>query len=386
MVSVEMKPLMYCYDDHLVPRKANYCCAVVTALCSPGRIRARGAHYSHVFGTTASLSENFLRRRRISGPCWVRVCDAEKHQKLATVPMFSVPTIDSVTPLPYLHPAPMNLCTMAIRSVIRSHEIFMISLRIFRDWDIENFSGSGLKHVTFVCPSGLAEVAPDATSNATLKVLATEHDLLKAFAKALDDYDVDIIASYGLTTFDIPLLFDRMRAKSVDDWWRIGRLKRTTAPKQGRLNIQLSLSGRVPCDGQTNCIEQMRAKSNDLSAAVQWQFGHSRQMIDHVEVARLVSMLPELTNLVNYNIRHTSYVAQLLNALQVLPDRAAHGMPVRASSLVRLLRGANGFFWGTSLSEASSCPIGRSRPGSGRRPATRARWYFSPNAASTRRA
>jgi DNA polymerase elongation subunit (family B) len=233
--------------------------------------------------------------------------------------MFSVPTIECITPLSHSHPAPINLCTMAIRSLFRSHEIFMISLRLFKEWDIQSFSGSGTKYLTFVCSSSVAALDPEAKTSDTIKVCRTELELLQAFARTIDDYDIDIVASYGLATFHIPLLFDRMRENNVEHWWRIGRLRRTTAPKQGRLNIHMSLSGRLPCDLRTSCMEHMKARSNDLSAAVQLQFGSNRQMLDHFEVGCVISKIDELVNLINYNVRDTLYIAQLLNVLDVLP-------------------------------------------------------------------
>jgi DNA polymerase alpha subunit A len=63
----------------------------------------------------------------------------------------------------------------------------------------------------------------------------------------------------------------------------------------------------------------MKAKSNDLSAAVQLQFGFNRQMLDHSEVGFAISKIDELQNLINYNVRDTLYIAQLLNVLEVLP-------------------------------------------------------------------
>jgi DNA polymerase alpha subunit A len=319
LISASAETMKYCLEDRLVPRNAEYCCAVFSASCNLARIRPRGSHYSHVFGVTASLSEHFFLRRKVYGPSWIRVTGAEKRQKVSTVSMFSIPTINCVSPLPHSHPAPMNIGAMAVRALFRSHEIFMVSLRLFREWDIENFTGNGTKSLTLVCSTSLAPVAPGVESTQSLQICRTEQELLERFAKIVNDYDIDILASYGLASFDIPLIFDRMRAKRVENWWKIGRLRRTAPPKQGRLNIQMSLSGRVPCDLRACCMEHMRAKSNDLSAAVQLQFGFNRQMIDHFEVGTAITKPDELANLVNYNVRDTLFIAQLLNALKVLP-------------------------------------------------------------------
>ena len=321
LISGEMKTMRYCFGNAIIPETAQYFCAVLSSKCVLAKIKQKGRHYSHVFGLTASLTEHFVLRRKITGPCWVTVENAEKRQKVTTISMFSVPNIECVSPLENNRPAPMNIATMAIRAMFRSHEIFMISLRIFREWDVERFTGTGMKHITFMCSTSGAEVTPAAVAekDAHWRIYGTEKEMLKAFVKTVDHYDIDILASYGLVSVDLPLLFDRIRENEVENWWRIGRLKRNGLPKQMRLNGPSCLSGRVPCDLRTSCMDYMRAKSNDLSAAVQNQFGFVRQQIDHFEVVECLKNLKELRNLVNYNTRDTLFVAQLLNAMEILP-------------------------------------------------------------------
>lgn len=321
LISGEMKTLRYSFGNKLIPEHTQYFCAVVSSKCILSKIRPKGRHYSHVFGVTASLTEHFSLRRKVYGPCWVTVSNAEKKQKVTTISMFSVPNIECISPIDDHHPAPMNIASIAVRSMFKSREIFMISLRIFHQWDIERFSGAGMKHVTFMCTTSGAVVTPAAVEEGNFhwRIFRTEKEMLFAFVKTIDHYDIDVLVSYGLVSVDLPLLFDRMRENDVENWWRIGRIKRNGPPKAVRLNGPACLSGRVPCDLRTSCIDYMRAKSNDLSAAVQNQFGFERQQIDHFEVVECLANLNELKNLVNYNVRDTLFVAQLLNAMEILP-------------------------------------------------------------------
>ena len=95
-----------------------------------------------------------------------------------------------------------------------------------------------MKHITFMCSTSGAEVTPAAVAekDAHWRIYGTEKEMLKAFVKTVDHYDIDILASYGLVSVDLPLLFDRIRENEVENWWRIGRLKRNGLPKQMRLN------------------------------------------------------------------------------------------------------------------------------------------------------
>ncbi|OHT17170.1 hypothetical protein TRFO_41265 [Tritrichomonas foetus] len=319
LVHKEMKEMRYSFDNSLIPKRANYLCATFSSDSILSRIRPNGIHYSHVFGVTATLSENLFVRRKIFCPSWIRATNCTKKSRYTTVPMLSVPDIDSISPISVIGTPPMNLCTISIRSMFKTNEIFMISTRIFCEWDLDEFTGKGTKTTTYVCSSSGGAVSPDVKPNQNLRIFRTEKELLAAFAKLIDDYDIDIMVSYGLIPNDIPLLFNRLKVKKVDDWWRIGRIRRSTSIKNGKINPTYALSGRIPCDIQISFSDFIKAKSNDLSAAVHAQFGFERQQIDHYEVVGEVKNAEKLYNLVNYNVRDTLFIAQLVNAREILP-------------------------------------------------------------------
>lgn len=325
LISKEMKEHKYSFDNSLIPQNATYLCATFSSNSNCSKIKPNGIHYSHVFGVTASLSENFFVRRHVYCPSWVRATNCQKKSRSTTVPMLSVTNIESISPISisdssvYLPSPPMNLCTISIRSMFHTNEIYMISARILYEWDIDEFSGKGTKSTTLVCSTSGGAISPEIRQNDHIELFRTEEDLLSYFVRLIDDYDIDILVSFGLISNDIPLLFNRLKTQNVKEWWKIGRLRRATTIKDGKINPTYALSGRIPCDIRISCIDQMRAKSNDLSAAVYSQFGFERQQIDHYEIVHYVSDLEKLTNLINYNSRDTLFVAQLLNAREILP-------------------------------------------------------------------
>ena len=323
LVAKEVKEMLYSFDSPLIPKKAKYLCATFSANSAISRIRQSGKHYSHVFGVTATLTENLFLRRRIYCPSWIRITNCVKNSRLTTVPMLSINNIESISPL-YEEISngstpPMNLCTISIKSMFQTGEIFMISSRILFEWDIEEFSGKGMKSITYVCSSSGGAVAKDAKENKHFKIFRTEKELLSSFVKLIDDYDIDVLISFGLITSDIPLLFSRLKYRNVDEWWRIGRLRRASKIKDGKINPTYALSGRLPCDIRIAFSDFVKAKSNDLSAAVNAQFGFERQKIDHYEVVTEITEAEKLLNLINFNARDTLFIAQLTNAREILP-------------------------------------------------------------------
>jgi DNA polymerase elongation subunit (family B) len=141
-------------------------------------------------------------------------------------------------------------------------------------------------------------------------ICSNERDLLSQFCKAMEDFDVDLLSSYGLTTFD-------MLAHNVKNWWQTGRLKRTA--QRGKPNVLLAMCGRLPADLRVACSEFVRSKANDFSSIVLERLGVERQQIDHFEIVTKLSEHSSLENLVNYTIRDTEFISKLLRQLQILP-------------------------------------------------------------------
>lgn len=321
VISSEMKEFKYSFEIVQIPEVSNYLNVVLSSTTNLSRIPPNGINYSHVFGLTTTLTENFYIRRNIKCPSWIRATHCEKKSRNTTVPMLTVPNIESIIPLDLPKTPPMNICAISIRSMFHTNEIYMISLRVLQEWDIMEFSGSGNFVINLICTTSGSKINDKFISENKKSVRAyrNESDLLSSFVRLIDDYDIDILTSFGLISNDIPLLFSRLKLFNVKDWWRIGRLRRSTPIKNGKINPNYALSGRIPCDIRISCMDQMKAKSNDLSAAVHTQFGFDRQYIDHYEVVQNVSDYDKLINLINYNSRDTLFVLQLLNAREVLP-------------------------------------------------------------------
>jgi hypothetical protein len=102
-LGVEVKAMNYAFENNAVPNRTKWVTATFTAQTQLDKIPLEGKHYSSVFGLTATLSEAFLLRRHISGPCWIRVTGAKSTAQVSSIPMFKIPDINAVS---VLQPAP----------------------------------------------------------------------------------------------------------------------------------------------------------------------------------------------------------------------------------------------------------------------------------------
>ena len=337
MVRFEMKEMNYAFNDITVPKTAEYCCVIFSSGCNLAKIRPKGQHYSNVFGVSANLTENLFVRRKIYGPSWIKVKNVSKKKRISTVPMLMVNDFESIIPIERDNIPPLNIGIIAMRTLFHSQEIFMISLRILNHWNINDFVGTGTKSLNLISTD-----IKDLTDDKNILIYKNEYELLHGFCNLIDKFDIDILCSYGLTMFHLPNLLKRMKENDVDQWWKIGRLKRLVSPYFDKFNITMSLSGRIPCDVSICCQKSISAKSNDLSAAVQTEFGFYRQQIDHLELTEELKDPKQLLNLIKYNSRDTLFVAQLLNALEILP-LCFHFSQISGCLLARVMLGHPSF-------------------------------------------
>ena len=329
----------YAFDKQNIPRVANWYCIRITSMkCDLKEIPQEGDNYSHVFGLTASLTENFLLKRKISGPSWIRVSNAKKFKQISTCPMFTVKDIESITVLEenqiqtFHHVPPFNICNCAIRTVIDDktvQQIVMLSMYILYYWDIESFKPArpkqnSVKMITFVCPTKNVSLSSKYVQEFTrnkktnIQICENEGDLLARFVAQLDEMDIDLLCSFGLTTTDIPLIYEKLAQHKTKGWYNFGRMKRVT-PKKGKVDIGLCISGRLPVDLRVSCNEFLHSKVNDFSSIVKECFGEDRQNIDHFDLLKILPDYNSLSNLVSYIQRDAQLVSKLLTHIQVLP-------------------------------------------------------------------
>jgi len=325
--------MLYSFGDTTIKHASNWIVASYSSNCDLSKVPTIGITYSHVFGMTSTLAENFLIKRKIWGPQWLQIKNIEEStRQVSLCPMFDIENIESIDLISRQIPVPpFNICSIAVRTAYnekkKSHEVFLISMTIYNNWDIEKFETyNGQKKIqttyNFICSPSFINLSTEFTHEKhpqDIIVLSNERELLGKFVETLESFDIDFISSYGLTTFEGNLIFQRLCDLKADKWFRYGRLIKKIPMKNTKLNVLTSFPGRLPVDLRVSCSEFLRSKANDLSSIVQQELKKERQLIDHYDIVSEISDKARIMNLIRYNIRDTDYVLQLMKKIQVLP-------------------------------------------------------------------
>jgi len=182
----------------------------------------------------------------------------------------------------------------------------------------------GKMKITYVCSTKDISLSSEFCRNINrskrkdIKICSNESDLLTKFVEDLENYNIDLISSYGLSTFDGPLLCDRMKNFNIPTWWKLGRLKRKN-PKGSKITFLTVSAGRIPIDLRVMCNELIHSKNTDFSAVVYDKLKQERQNIDNFDLVSQLTDPSSLENIINYNARDAIFVSRLLENIQILP-------------------------------------------------------------------
>lgn len=232
-----------------------------------------GKTFSHAFGTQTSAMELFLIKRKIMGPCWLKVDSADLldvnggHKPLSWCkveysiddPKFLSPYSDAVTAasggeaaatagaeddnaaVPKEVP-PLTIASLAMRTVhnhqANKREIVAISLRTWSDAQLEDIKNpeerpssawTSVRPLAGQWPTGFeAEVRKQ---GGKIKAIKWERALLNGLLAQFQLLDPDIVLTHDFAGSDLDVLLARMRELRVDHWSRIGRFRRAAWPK-----------------------------------------------------------------------------------------------------------------------------------------------------------
>lgn len=325
IIQSEFKKMKYCFGLELVDNEANWLEVCLPAKCDIKSFPQNGKNYSLLCGTTYSLAENFEMHRGIKGPQYLRASNLVQSEPVTFCPMFSVTNIDNISPVPtkvdYL-PPPLNVCTIALGTFFdegtHSHHIYLISCRVFMNHDFITYK-ENIVHTFITSPDADNENPgiDKSVKSESVTICRNEKKLLTMFVRLIDKLDIDLLCSYTMLSTDISILFDRMKTLNVQDWYRIGRVNRTSKITT-KPNSQLCLSGRIPVDIRTGCQEFLKLPANDLSSVALQEFSIKRQQIDHLDIVKDLKDPSHAVNYVEYHVRDTAILVKLMEKIQLL--------------------------------------------------------------------
>jgi hypothetical protein len=358
-VSWKGKPVKrnYAFGDPTIPRECiNYLKVVYDAkypapsedICMMG-----GTSYSKILGAGASLIENFIIKRKLMGPCWVRIqqpqpvggalswCKLEfrinNPKQFSRLDLI----VESQTTLP--SPPPVVTMSIKLKTVVnpKTHksEIVSVSAVCHKNVLLETASDDTTKYLT-----QLSLIRPLATEGSTciaqfprdideaiasgmpeLRRETNERALLSRLLAQIGQWDPDVVVGHNVWGYDMEVILSRCLELKVTSWSRVGRRRRTELPSKAYFSsrkdmaIAEAMSGRLLCDTYLSAQELLRETTYSLSNLAATQLKISRQEIEPVDIPQWFQTSKTIVLLAQSTLFDAQLVQKLMFKLQVLP-------------------------------------------------------------------
>lgn len=314
-----------------------------------------GRTFSHVFGTNTSALEMLLVKRKIMGPCWLKINPSSITGRSATWCRTELTVTDckQINPLQVvdgkeLPPPPlMTAMSLTLRTVLnpesKAHEIVAISGLIYDSVDIDGSRSTaadrprcssaftvvrGLENVGFSGKFG-AILASNGPNNVRVEQVKNEKALLNYFVAQLQRHDPDILVGHNFLGFDLGVLLHRMRANKTEFWSKIGRLNWSQWPKAKASAAAFSteasyaerqlLCGRIVCDTYLAAKDMVKAKNYSLGTLAESQLGLQREPFDYERIKDFFATPELLRQMLSGTEMDAYYIAMLMFQMLILP-------------------------------------------------------------------
>ena len=261
----------YAFELPDIPKQADYLKLMYPYDKPALPMGMQGETFSHVFGTTTALFEQFVLWKNIMGPCWLSIdgtaltsmnnaswckCEAQVTSPKAIVALKGSDAQDA---------PPLTFMSLALRTTWNvkenKQEILVASARVYENvslTDTRPTEDLPCKTYTIIRPvDGSFPTGFDALckkQRGSIMLEKTETILLAKFLALLERADPDVLMGHQLQDVDYSVLLSRFREKKTPGWHRIGRLRRHDWPKniaKGGSSFFVErqlISGRLLCD------------------------------------------------------------------------------------------------------------------------------------------
>ena len=307
----------------------------------------KGDTFSHVFGTTTALFEQFVLWKHIMGPCWLKIDEAElaplnnaswcKFEAQIASPKAITVSTDSEN----LDAPPLTFMSIALRITLNvkenKQEILVASARVYenvsltdttRPEDMPCKTYTIMRPVNGSFPAGFEALTKK--QRGTIQLAKTENMLLSTFLALLERADPDVLIGHQLQDVDYPVLLSRFREKKTPGWHRIGRLRRHDWPKNmGKggnsfFSERQLISGRLLCDIANDMGKSLMTKCQSWSLTEMCEIylgdNDNRREFDNEGALKTWATSREgLLDYVNHCEVDTYFVAAIAMRVQILP-------------------------------------------------------------------
>lgn len=338
----------YAFELPGIPPEAEYLKLLYPYTKPALELGTTGQTFSHVFGTNTALFEQFVLWKKIKGPCWLKIQDADfgalknaSHCRLEVL----VEHPNMVTTIGEADSAdapPLTLMSVAMRTIFNAkdnkQEVFAISARIYEDVSLSDTTPADklpCRTFTVIRPQGTAfplgfEKMAKERKKGLIKLVRQEQDILSFFLAQVDIVDPDVIMGHQLEGVDYSILLNRLHEKKTPQWSRIGRLRRSAWPAPiGKLGSNVFaerriMAGRLLCDLANDAGKSVMYKCQSWSltemCSLYLSGDNRRRDIDNdVALKTWATSKDGLMDYLSHTETDTYFIAALALRTQILP-------------------------------------------------------------------
>ena len=331
----------YAFEDKEVPREETQYLKVVykaaypvpaEEICEQG-----GDTFSKILGAGASTRENFIVKRKLMGPCWVRIKKPSSTKaplswcKLECV----VASPKQVVRCPENHPVPpLVTLSLKFKTVVNpgthKSEIVSVSAVCHKNVLLDTASDESSKHMTQLSIIRPLSDRPmprdlDVAISAAMPQLRREMNeraLLNRLMAQIGQWDPDVIVGHNALGYDLDVILARCQELKVSTWSKVGRRRRRDMPKSGTRRdyfIADAMAGRLLCDTYLSAKEFLQETTYSLTNLAATQLKVNRQDIEAVDIPQWFQSSKTIVQLAMSTLCDAQLVQRLMFKLQVLP-------------------------------------------------------------------
>ncbi|KAL8699951.1 MAG: hypothetical protein Q9224_001190 [Gallowayella concinna] len=337
----------YAFELQDIPKEADYLKLMYPYDKPALPVDLKGETFSHAFGTSTALFEQFVLWKRIMGPCWLKFDAADLNPvSNASWCKFEV-QVTSPKSVTVLHESdnldapPLTFMSISLRTTLNvkenKQEILVASARVYENISLTDMTSpedlpcktyTMMRPAEATYPTGFEALTKQ--QRGTIMTEKSEQMLLSKFLALLERTDPDVLMGHQLQDVDYPILLSRMRERKTPGWHRIGRMKRSEWPKNmGKggssfFSERQLISGRLICDIANDMGKSLMTKCQSWSMTEMSQLylpnGAERREIDSDQALTSWAKTREgLLNYVNHCEADTYFIAAIALKVQMLP-------------------------------------------------------------------
>jgi DNA polymerase alpha subunit A len=296
-------------------------------------------------GAGASNLENFIVKRNLLGPCWIRIrnpvaCTSTSSWCKLEFTVESPKNVQRI--LESRPPPPVVTVSMKLKTIVnpKTHKSEVVSVSAICHKQVmldtaSDESTSNMTQLSLIRPLGTAaaEALPqfprdiDQEINRSmpqLQKMPNERALLSRLFTQIGLWDPDVLVGHNVWGYDMQVLLNRCIELKVSMWSKIGRRRKMKAPAKkdhfaNEWAINEALQGRVLCDTYLSAKELLRETTYSLSHLADTQLKTKRTEIEPVDIPHWYNASKTIVQLANHTLHDAQLVQRLMFKLQILP-------------------------------------------------------------------